>query len=349
MGDDFASVRVEGVSFSVPGREILHDVSLDTGGSQTTALIGPSGCGKSTLLRVIAGLAMPQAGRVAFSPPGAATAEDVSRVPPHRRGFGMMFQEFALFPHLDAGRNIAFGLRHSGLSRAEQRARVAELLELVNLPGHEKRTIETLSGGERQRVALARALAPRPRLLMLDEPLGSLDRALRERLLLELKAILARLAIPSIYVTHDQLEAFAIADRVAIMDDGRIVRTGTPREIYSDPGTVFVARFLGMENIIPGTSDGHVVRTALREWPVPGAPAGPVHLLLRADGATLAEGPGPGRVSGEVVSTLFQGDRTRLRLATPAGELEFTLETTDAPSIGATAHLQVPNAAVLTG
>jgi thiamine transport system ATP-binding protein len=347
MGQGYAAVRAHEIRFSVPGRQILHDVSLDTGGFQTTALLGPSGCGKSTLLRVIAGLATPQSGRVWFSAPGSDAAEDVSRTPPHRRGFGMMFQEFALFPHLDVARNIAFGLRHSRLTRAGQRGRVAELLDLVNLAGHEKRTIDTLSGGERQRVALARALAPRPRMLMLDEPLGSLDRALRERLLLELKAILARLAIPSIYVTHDQMEAFAVADRVAIMEAGRIVRTGAPREIYNDPGTVFVARFLGMENIIRGKSDGHIVRTAVGDWPVPGVPAGPVQLLLRADGAALAESGGPGRVSGEVVSTLFQGDRSRLRLATPAGELEFTLETTEAPAIGALAHLNVPNAAVL--
>jgi ABC-type Fe3+/spermidine/putrescine transport system ATPase subunit len=337
-------LRVEGVSFAVREKAILRDVSLLALPGKTTALLGPSGCGKTTLLRVVAGLERPDRGSVWFD------GEDVTGVAAHRRGFGMMFQEFALFPHLDVQGNVAFGLRHQGLTGRRRRARVTELMELVGLSGYERRRVETLSGGERQRVALARALAPQPRLLMLDEPLGSLDRSLRERLLVELRGILRRLNVPTLYVTHDQMEAFALADRVAIMDDGRIVREGTPAEIHGEPRTEFVARFLGMENLVPGTCDGGRLRTAVGEWCGIAAHNGPVLALLRTEDAELVPAPGEGVVTGELVSRLFQGTRTRVSVQTAAGRLEFELPgSAELPPEGETLHVQVPHVQVVEG
>lgn len=338
-----AAIEVEGVSFTAGKTEILRDVAFAAAAYQTTAILGPSGCGKTTLLRVIAGLERPDTGRVLFE------AEDVTDIPSYRRGFGMMFQDFALFPHLTVDGNVGFGLRHSHLPRPTRGERVRALLELVGLSGYGSRTTESLSGGERQRVALARALAPAPRLLMLDEPLGSLDRTLRERLLVELRGILSRLGVSTIYVTHDQLEAFAIADRVAIMRAGRIVREGTPREIYEEPATVFVARFLGMENIVSGECDGlGTVTTAVGRWPGVDGPAGTVDVLLRSNRAAVAEGPGTGVVSGTLSSRLFQGALTRVRVATVAGELEFELPgETPLPPEGGDIYLRVPRVQAL--
>ncbi|MEP6871958.1 MAG: ABC transporter ATP-binding protein, partial [Anaerolineaceae bacterium] len=246
-------LRVNRVSFHAAGRAIVDDVSFAVAAGETLAIVGPSGCGKTTLLRLIAGLHRLSAGTVFFDD------EDLAGVPVHKRRFGMMFQDFALFPHLDVEENVAFGLRRQ-ITDSSRTARVTELLELVGLAGFGKRTIEALSGGERQRVALARSIAPEPRLLMLDEPLGSLDRGLRERLLVELKAILGRLQIPTVYVTHDQFEAFAMGTRMAIMRSGKIIRSDTPQTIFEHPETTFVARFLGLENIVAGerSADGIV-------------------------------------------------------------------------------------------
>jgi thiamine transport system ATP-binding protein len=337
-----ARLQVEHVSFAVGNKPILRDVSLQAA-TGTTAILGPSGCGKTTLLRVVAGLERPDRGEVLFE------GKPVTDVPAHRRGFGMMFQDFALFPHLDVEGNVGFGLRHSRLPRPQRQGRIADLLDLVGLAGYGSRTTEALSGGERQRVALARALAREPRLLMLDEPLGSLDRTLRERLLVELGTILARVAIPTIYVTHDQLEAFAVADRIAIMNEGTIVRWDTPAEIYADPRTSFVARFLGMDNIVDGErgTDG-VVQTALGPWPGTSGACGPVKLLLRGDGALLTESEGPGVLSGTLASRLFQGPRTRVRITTVAGELEFDLAgETALPAVGSAIYVYVPAVQVL--
>ncbi len=337
-------LAVEGVSFSVGQTEILRDVSIAARARETTAILGPSGCGKTTLLRVIAGLERPQLGRILFE------GDEMTGVPAHRRGFGMMFQDFALFPHLDVAGNVIFGLRHSRFQKAKRRERMADLLRLVGMAGYESRTTESLSGGERQRVALARALAPEPRLLMLDEPLGSLDRTLRERLLVELKGILSSLGIPSVYVTHDQLEAFAVADRIAIMRAGRIVREGTPREIYDEPRTEFVARFLGMDNILEGDLDaGGTVTTRVGRWHgIVGVP-GTVTVLLRSDGAGVAPKARDGAVSGRLVSRLFQGQFVRARVATPAGELEFEIPGESAlPPEGNEAHIHVPRVQLLS-
>ena len=215
--------------------------------------MGPSGSGKTTLLRVVAGLEAPDRGRVSWN------GEDVTRLPPHRRGFGLMFQDFALFPHRTVAENVGFGLRMEHRSPREVRTRVDEVLALVGLEGYGGRAIEGLSGGEQQRVALARTLAPSPRLVMLDEPVGSLDRELRDRLVVEMRSIFTSLGVTALYVTHDREEAFAIADGVAVMDAGRIVRTGPPQELWEDPGTEFVARLLGHHNIL---ADGDSLEAA---------------------------------------------------------------------------------------
>ena len=237
---------VRGVTMRYDDAPVLRDVSLSVAEGEIFAVIGPSGCGKTSLLRVIGGLERAEAGGVWLA------GERIDGVPSHRRGIGMMFQELALFPHLDVRANVAFGLRMQGLAREPREARVEEMLELVGLSGYGGRKVHELSGGERQRVALARSLAPGPRLLMLDEPVGALDRALREDLLSELSEILRAQGLTAIYVTHDQEEAFALADRVIVMDAGRVRQSGRPEDVYGAPADAWVARFLGRTNLIPG-------------------------------------------------------------------------------------------------
>ena len=339
-----AGLEVDGVSFAAAGHDIVASVSLNVAQGQTLAVLGPSGCGKTTLLRLIAGLERPSAGSVRLD------GVDLAGLPAHRRKFGMVFQDFALFPHMNVARNVAFGLRKSSLPKSAAQARVAELLEMVGLSGFENRTTEALSGGERQRVALARALAPDPRLLLFDEPLGSLDRGLRERLLVELRAILDRLTIPAIYVTHDQFEAFAVADRMAIMRAGRIVTEGTPQELYANPTTEFVARFLGFSNIVDGQRDGAgIISTPVGTWAAPEADAGPVRLLLRGEDAAVVDTAGDGIVTGQVVSRLFQGGRQRVEVDAHGEKLEFEFAAgVPVPSPGAAIHIRVATVQALS-
>jgi thiamine transport system ATP-binding protein len=217
----------------------LDGVDLDVGDREVVCVLGPSGSGKSTLLRAIAGLAQEATGRV------TCDGIDISAVPPHRRGFGLMFQDHALFQHRDVIGNVAFGLRMQRLRRGEIDRRARETLALVGLHGFEHRRVSELSGGEQQRVALARALAPAPKLLMLDEPLGALDRALRDRLVVELRELFVRLGLAILFVTHDHDEAFSLADRVVVMHGGRIEQMGKPADVWRRPANAFVAEFLG--------------------------------------------------------------------------------------------------------
>lgn len=218
----------------------LDELSLDVADDEIIAILGPSGCGKSTLLRVIAGLEKPDAGVVRWN------GQDLAEVPVHQRAFGLMFQDLALFPHRDVKANVTFGLRMARWSSEATEARVAEVLDWVDLAHFGERDIDGLSGGEAQRVALARTLAPRPRLVMLDEPLGALDRLLRERLVSEVRGVLKQARTPSVYVTHDHAEAEGVADRVAIMRDGRVVQIGSLPDIRSQPRDEWVARFVGV-------------------------------------------------------------------------------------------------------
>jgi ABC-type Fe3+/spermidine/putrescine transport system ATPase subunit len=225
---------------------LLRGISFSVAEGETVCLLGASGSGKSTLLRMIAGLENPERGQILFS------GHDLAQTPTHLRDFGLVFQDYGLFPHLNVFDNVAFGQRMRNLPADEIKSRVAALLKKVNLTGFESRKTTDLSGGEQQRVALARALAPQPRLLMFDEPLGALDRTLKESLLQELRSILHETKIPAIYVTHDQDEAFAVADRILLLHDGEIVRAGTPAEVWSNPGSAWAARFLDAGNVLDG-------------------------------------------------------------------------------------------------
>jgi thiamine transport system ATP-binding protein len=232
------------------GRDIaVTEVSLAVAADEIVAVIGPSGCGKSSLLRAVAGLEPLERGTIRWR------GDDLRAVPAHERGFGLMFQDHALFPHRDVSENIAFGLKMQHRPRAEQDTRVTELLALVGLEALGSRRIDELSGGEAQRVALARALAPRPRLLMLDEPLGSLDRSLRERLALDIRSAVRAMGVAALHVTHDQDEAFTVADRVAVMHAGHLVQIDTPQQLWRSPRTVVVARFLG-HHVVSGAVAG---------------------------------------------------------------------------------------------
>jgi spermidine/putrescine transport system ATP-binding protein len=294
------------------GRPLLNDISFKVGTGETVCLLGASGSGKSTLLRIIAGLEDPDSGYISFD------GIDLTSTPPHLRDFGLVFQDYALFPHLSVYDNVAFGLKMRRLPQGEISRRVAGSLELVNLGPFENRQVTDLSGGEQQRVALARALATRPRLLMFDEPLGALDRTLREDLLNELRMILHHTEIPAIYVTHDQEEAFAIADRVLILHDGKIVREGTPADVWANPESAFVAGFLGLGNVIEGK---------LREnggqgmWKVESSfgvftvrcghdhqQGGNVHLLVRP----LPADANTNIIQGVVADVIFQQDRYKV-------------------------------------
>jgi thiamine transport system ATP-binding protein len=226
-----------------PGTTAVAGVTIDVAPGEVLALLGPSGCGKSSLLRAVAGLEPVTAGSVTWD------GRDLAGVPVHRRGFGLMFQEGQLFPHRDVAGNVAYGI--SALPRAERDARVAELLDVVGLTGYAKRAVATLSGGERQRVALARSLAPRPRLLLLDEPLSALDRGLRERLALDLREALRATGTTAVFVTHDHDEAFTVADRVAVMDAGRLLQVAPPDDLWRAPSSRRVAEFLGYQAFVP--------------------------------------------------------------------------------------------------
>jgi thiamine transport system ATP-binding protein len=257
---------VRDVSVSFDGVQALSHASLDVAGGETLALVGPSGCGKTTLLRAIAGLETPAAGSVLLN------GDELAAVPPHARRVGLMFQDNVLFPHRDVAGNVAFGLRMASRPRDEVARRVADLLELVGLPATGGRSVQTLSGGEQQRVALARALAPEPRALLLDEPLGSLDGPLRERLLGDLRMLFDRLRLTVLYVTHDVGEAFALGHRVAVMRAGGIVQVGSPDELWAAPANAWVAQFLGMRNVVHDQGRSVLIRPdAVRVLPGEGA------------------------------------------------------------------------------
>lgn len=319
-------LQLEGVSVRFGERSVVDAVDLEVAEHETVCVLGPSGSGKSTLLRVVAGLQRVSGGRVLL---GGA---DQAGVPVHRRGVGLMFQDHQLFPHRDVGGNVAFGLRMRGSSKTAYEGQVAQLLELVGLPGAQGRAVASLSGGEQQRVALARALAPSPRLLMLDEPLGQLDRGLRERLVVELQGLFSRLGTTVLAVTHDQGEAFALADRVVVMRDGRIAQAGTPLEVWERPASEFVARFLGFENVASAVVSGGAAATPWGRVPVPaGSPEGERRVLIRPAGVVLS----PEGLGCEVVSRTFRGTHVALLLRPEAGPvLEAECGLAGAPAVG---------------
>ncbi len=278
------------VSIRYGSREVVHGVDWEVGGDAlVTALLGPSGCGKSTLLRAIAGLEPVSSGTVRFDD------RDLARTPVHRRDFGVVFQDGQLFPGRTVGQNIAYGLARRGVSRTEAAARVEELLQLVQLPGAADRSVTELSGGQAQRVALARALAPRPRLLLLDEPLAALDRRLREDLAVAISDIVRAAGTPTVVVTHDHGEAALMADVVSVMRDGRIVDTATPQRLWRRPADEWVARFLGATDTTDGQVSDGVLRTAIGDVPLDGDLAdladGRCTVALRPDSVSVQPDP----------------------------------------------------------
>ncbi|MFI9154707.1 ABC transporter ATP-binding protein [Streptomyces sp. NPDC053367] len=310
------------------GRAVLDGVDLGVGEHEIVCVLGPSGSGKSTLLRAVAGLQPLDAGRVLLD------GRDQAGVPAHRRGVGLMFQDHQLFPQRDVGGNVAFGLRMHGASKRQQQEHVGELLDLVGLPGAARRAVAALSGGEQQRVALARALAPRPRLLMLDEPLGQLDRSLRERLVVELRELFGRLGTTVLAVTHDQGEAFALADRVVVMREGRIAQSGTPLEVWQRPVDEFVARFLGFDNVVPATVTGEAADTPWGKLPVPeGSPQGGHAVLVRPAGVRLV--PAADGLRCTVTARTFKGTHVAVHLQPEdAPRLEAACALREAPGVG---------------
>lgn len=296
-------LQAEGVRFSYGPVQALTGADLTVGADERVALLGPSGSGKTTLLRVIAGLLAPEGGIVRWK------GRDLVGVPPHRRRFGLVFQDFALFPHLDVGRNVAFGLRMQHLTREEIDRGVGRALERVDLAGFERRRISELSGGQVQRVALARTLAPNPRLLLLDEPLGSLDPALRRDLAADLARTLDAAGIPAVVVTHDVTDAFILGDRVALLDAGRVIRAGPPDRVWAAPGTERAARLLGMNAIVDVTVDRQGVHLG-------GASGRAARAVLRPEAVRLSPNGG---VPGKVRSSVFRGPGYELQVEVPGG------------------------------
>lgn len=315
-----SALTINNIHKSFGDTKVIKGISFEVGLGESVAVLGPSGCGKSTLLYTIAGLETPDQGEIVWE------GESLDGIPPHRRDFGLMFQDFALFPHKNVFNNIAFGLEMAKYSRKDITSRVTETLELVGLPGFESRDVNTLSGGESQRIALARSLAPHPRLLMLDEPLGSLDRNLRERLVFDLKEILHKSGQTTIYVTHDQEEAFTISERVVIMNAGQLEQFDTPQNIYHHPSTVFAARFLGFNNIFPGevinSAKGTMINSPLGEIPMNTGLQGEVTVMLRPDSVYL-DSRGSCQIDGVVSELFFRGGICRTTIVVNGKKLTF--------------------------
>ena len=336
-------VRIERMTKTFSDMVAVDQLDLDIQAGEFVTFLGPSGCGKTTTLRVLAGFEMPTEGRILLD--GA----DVTRQPPNRRNVNMVFQDYALFPHMSVGENIAFGLELKGSTRAEIDARTRELLGFLQLDGLRERTPDQLSGGQRQRVALARALAPDPKLLLLDEPLGALDAKLRAQVQVELKHIQRRTGKTFAFVTHDQEEALAMSDRIIVMNRGRVEQDGTPEDLYHRPRTRFVAEFIGETNLIGGKVRGVDGGSVLIDWngvPVRGAahrdrppPEGSdVTASLRPENVLChARKPrGDDAIEGTIVDRLFKGSRTSVDIRLGDGQgpvLKAYLEPADAERV----------------
>ncbi len=299
----------------------VDDITLRIAPGEFFSLLGPSGCGKTTTLRLIAGFEQPTSGRILLD------GRDMVETPPNRRNVNTVFQNYALFPFMTVAENVAFGLRYKDVSRAEVKARVAEALALVRLEGKQDRRPSQLSGGQQQRVALARALVLNPSVLLLDEPLGALDAKLRKALQIELKALQERVGITFVYVTHDQEEALTMSDRLAVMADGRIQQIGTPRDVYEEPATVWVADFLGTSNVIEGRVEtGTSVRVGDFVLAVPAIPSGisgdVLKLVIRPERVGLVEHgtTGDNLVPGMIERVVYQGPTTRIMVHLACGQ-----------------------------
>ncbi len=298
-------LSLKNISYSYGDFNAVKNVSLEVNDGEIICLLGPSGCGKTTLLRIITGLEKGYTGKVLLD------GKDVGDVPVNERDFGLMFQDFALFPHMSVAENIAYGLKRRGKQKQDIKKQVTSILEQVGLVGFEKRDVNMLSGGQKQRVALARSLAPNPRLLMLDEPLGSLDALLRDQLIVELRDTIRSVGLTAIYVTHDQKEAFSIADRIAVMNSGRIEQIDTPQQVYESPKTAFVARFLGLSNSFP-KGDSSVIKRLMDISPHDFSNAD--EILVHPMGITISKSEmrTNNEFNGIIQSVVFRGDHSHV-------------------------------------
>jgi spermidine/putrescine transport system ATP-binding protein len=318
-------IRLEGLTKAFGEHVAVAGIDVDMPAGEFFTLLGPSGCGKTTTLRMIAGFERPTSGRIVLDD------VDVAGVPPHKRNVNTVFQSYALFPHLDVAGNVAFGLKYKRLTKEEQRKRVAETLALVQLSEFGKRKPSQLSGGQQQRVALARALVLTPRVLLLDEPLGALDARLRKDLQVELKALQAELGITFVFVTHDQEEALTMSDRVAVMSGGHVEQAGTPREIYEEPATLFVADFLGVSNLLSGEAEADgagscvlkVGERTLRASAGATASRGEVKAMIRPERVEVepVDTAGDNRLPGLVERAVYVGPAHELHVRVIGGSL----------------------------
>lgn len=333
-----STVRLAQVAKRFGTTTVVSDVSLEIAQGELVALLGPSGSGKTTVLRLIAGFESADSGRIFLD------GDDVTTRAALERRCGMVFQHYALFPHLTVGDNVGYGLANERLSRSDRAARVTEALAMVDLTGFEARPVTALSGGQQQRVALARALAPRPRVLLLDEPLSNLDPSLRERTRRELRDLVRRTGITTVLVTHEQEEAFDLADRVAVLHLGKLEQLGTPESLYDEPATPFVAGFVGRSSALSGVVVAHDgagvrVRAAGAEWRARGDHdlSGDVTLLVRPDAARF--GP-TGPISGTVAHRRFAGANAFFIVALADGAEIEVAAAADAARVGDLVHLE---------
>jgi iron(III) transport system ATP-binding protein len=336
-----AGIEIDRITKRFGAVTAVRDLTLEIHDREFVTLLGPSGCGKTTLLRLIAGFMAPDAGEIRVG--GVPKSTSAGVVPPERRGMGMVFQNYAVWPHKTVYQNVAFGLEVRRVPKADARARVARVLEAVNLGGLEGRYPNELSGGQQQRVALARSLVVEPEILLLDEPLSNLDAKLRERMRWELKDLQRRTGITFVYVTHDQSEALALSDRIAVMHEGEVMQYGAPREVYRHPSNRTVADFMGLVNLLPArvvraagetsvvaVAGGHPIDVAL---PAGFAQGQTVHVAVRPESLRLTAGPpadGAGVIAGRVADVTFLGnvtdchltldDGTRVRVQVDPGE-----------------------------
>ena len=328
LSDDYI-IDLKNISKQFEDNKVLKSVNMYIRRNEFLTLLGPSGCGKTTLLRIIGGFEEPTEGKVLFE------GQDIVNVPPYKRRINTVFQKYALFPHMSVADNIAFGLQIKKMEKAEIKKKVSEILELVDLKGFEKRSIDSLSGGQQQRIAIARALVNEPEVLLLDEPLGALDLKLRKGMQLELKKIQQKVGITFIYVTHDQEEALTMSDTIVVMNEGEIQQIGTPVDIYNEPKNAFVADFIGESNILPGMMHkDYLVQFHHTDFECVDAGFGekaPVDVVIRPEDIRIVE-TDHGMLKGQVESVIFKGVHYEMLVRTE--EFLWTVHSTSMSSEG---------------
>ena len=336
MDESPRMIHLENVSKEFDGVTVLNDINLYIRKKEFVTLLGPSGCGKTTTLRIIGGFEYPTTGKVTFD------GKDITNLPPYKRRVNTVFQKYALFPHLNVRDNIAFGLKLKKMPKSEINKRVDKMLDLVNLSGYGKRSVDSLSGGQQQRIAIARALVNEPEVLLLDEPLGALDLKLRKEMQLELKSMQQRLGITFLYVTHDQEEALTMSDNIVVMNAGRILQIGSPKTIYDEPKNAFVANFIGESNIIRGTMvHDELVHFCGVDFPCVDSGFGndkPVDVVIRPEDIVIV-GEDIGQLTGTVQSVLFKGVHYEMMIE--AGGFTWKVHSTSMQPAGSRVGLSI--------